>query len=167
MFEECVRCVLPGFAGVALRLAIAPLGFASIIAGFFLAARIKQPVLQRTVSLEVIPASVVLFLVIPIVLTSDWPGRYSPLILRAEPFQWPDGCVNRTYEVGDPISINCHEYKNAISRRLVLEHGFESTNTRVEHTYFRVGDDAIQFDCDFGSGTCRVRHIERHVFHRA
>lgn len=164
-FDECVRCIVGGPASLFVRLGAIFLFFPLLVGGLFLAARLTKPGRNRdraAVAVSIFNCIALLFAVL--VLTSDLPAKYSPLILHDGPFGWPAGCANREYRDGDEINISCHEYRNALSRKLVFDHGFPWLIGRNEHDYFRVGSAAINFDCNYFTEKCSVRHAEHNVF---
>jgi hypothetical protein len=141
-----------------------PLFFAAIMCAGFVASKLRD---QRAKGRTIVGAAfsaLLLFIVVPVVVTGDWPARYAPLVLHEGPFDWPAGCVNREYRNGDEISITCHDYRNKLSRKLVFDHGFYGLIGRHEKDYFRVGAEAINFDCNYFTERCTVRHAERDVF---
>ena len=163
-FEECARCFVGSPASLIVRLATTILFFPAFFGGIVLAARYIKTgkIRDRTlVAIAVVSPVVLLFL---LGLTMDWPARYSPLVLQEGPFEWPDGCVKREYRDGDAISIACHDYRNTLPRKLVYDHGFQWLIGRQEHDYFRVGDEAINFACNYFTQKCTVRHAEYNVF---
>jgi hypothetical protein len=109
-------------------------------------------------------ASPVLFFIVPLILAGDWPGPYSPLVLHEGPFTWPAGCANRLYRDGDEISITCQDSRNMLPRKLALDHGLPMLMARSEHDYYRVGAEAINFNCNYIIQRCTVRHAEPNVF---
>ena len=42
--------------------------------------------------------------------------------------------------------------------------GFPALIERTEHDYFRVGSEAINFQCNYFTKKCTVRHTEHNVF---
>ena len=163
-FDECVRCVVGGPASLIVRFASIALFFPALLGGVLLAARrINKPkIRQRTIIAGAILSPILLVFVLT--LTIDWPARYAPLGLRQGAFDWPAGCAKGEYRDGDTISIACHDYRNALPRKLVFDHGFPGLIERTEHDYFRVGDEAINFACNYFTQKCTVRHAEHHVF---
>lgn len=164
VFEECVRCVVGGPASLVVRFASFILFFPVLFGGALLAARyIKGSKLrERTIVAIAIASPVLLASVLS--LTVDWPARYTPLVLYQGEFEWPIGCAQREYSDGEDISISCHDYRNALPRKLVFDHGFPGLIERTEHDYFRVGDEAINFACNYFTEKCTVRHAEHNVF---
>jgi len=164
-FDECVRCVVGGPASLLVRFAAVILAFPIFFGAIVVAARgINSPkARQRTIVSVAIFGPILLFLV-PLALTTDWPARYTPLVMNQGEFVWPDGCAQREYRDGDPISIACHDYRNTLPRKLVFDHGFRWLIGRQEHDYFRVGNEAINFACNYFTQKCRVRHAEHNVF---
>jgi hypothetical protein len=166
MLSGCVRCVLPGTPGVALKFAILPLFLLSMGTGLAAASRFKERAARsKTVAIAAL-LSCLLFVAIPIFLVSDWPApRYSPLVITgAGAFDWPVGCAKKIYNVGDAIGIACKEPRNALPRRLVLDHAFPDTITRGDRTYYRIGSDAVLPACIYFNNTCTVRRVQRDVF---
>jgi hypothetical protein len=117
---------------------------------------------ERTIAAIAIVSPVVLVFVLT--LTTDRPARYTPLVLHQGAFEWPEGCAKRQYRDGDSISIACHDYRNALPRQVVFDHGFPGLIERTEHDYFRVGNQAINFACNYFTQKCTVRHAEHNVF---
>jgi hypothetical protein len=136
-----------------------------LIGGIVLAARLTKPGTNRDraiIAASILSTSFLLF--VPLVLTGDWPGGYSPLVLHEGAFEWPAGCANREYREGDEISIACHNYRNTLPRKLVFDHGFAGLTGRPEQYYFRVGSEAINFRCNYFTEKCTVRYVEHNVF---
>jgi hypothetical protein len=164
-FEECVRCIVGGPASLFVRFGAIVLFFPTLIGGILLAARLTKPGRNRdraVIAVSVFNCVVLLFALL--VLTGDWPARYSPLVLHEGAFEWPIGCAKREYYDGDQISIACHAYRNTLPRKLVFDHGFAGLTERTEHDYFRVGSEAINFRCNYFSEKCTVRYAEHRVF---
>jgi hypothetical protein len=162
-FEECVRCVVGGPASVTVRFASIILFLPLLLGGVVLAGRCMKGKLRERTIVAIAIASPVL-LILALGLTIDWPARYSPLVVHEGPFEWPEGCANREYRDGDAISISCHDYRNVLPRKLVFDHGFPGLIERNEHDYIRVGDEAINFACNYLTDKCTVRHAEHNVF---
>ena len=163
-FDECVRCVVGAPASLLVRFGTLILFFPLLFGGAILAARcINNAKLRERTMVAMAIVSPVLFLV-PMTLTLDWPARYSPLVVHQGAFEWPVGCARREYKDGDAISIACHDYRNTLPRKLLFDHGFRGLTERTEHDYFRVGDEAINFRCNYFSGKCMVRYAEHNVF---
>jgi hypothetical protein len=163
-FDECVRCIVGGPASLFVRFGAIILFLPVLFGGAFLAARcIKSGKLRERTIVAIAIVSPVL-LVFVLTLTTDWPARYTPLVLHQGAFEWPEGCANREYREGDEISIACHNYRNTLPRKLVFDHGFAGLIERTEHDYFRVGSEAINFRCDYFTERCTVRHAEHNVF---
>jgi hypothetical protein len=97
-------------------------------------------------------------------LTVDQPAAHKPLVLNEGAFNWPADCREGQYNDGDEISISCHDPRNEIPAKLVFDHGFPGVIERTEHNYFRVGSEAINFDCNYLTQRCAVRHAEHNVF---
>ena len=164
-FEECVRCVVGGPASLYVRFGSIILFFPLFVGGIFLAARLTNAGRNREraiMAVSIFNCLALLFAVL--VLTSDWPARYSPLVLHEGPFEWPAGCTQHEYRDGNPIDISCHDYRNTLPRKLVFDHGFRWVLDPHDPNYFRVGDDAINFQCNYFTERCTVRHAERNVF---
>jgi hypothetical protein len=163
-FDGCVRCLVGQPVSVLLRWIMVLSPF--IWFGGIMGLGIWMPegkARSRTMLVWAI-ASPWLFGLLPIALTSDIPARYSPLVLREGPFDWPSGCSPREYADGDPISISCHDYRNTLARKLVFDHGFPGIIGRTEQDYFRVGTEAVNFDCNYFTDQCSVRHAQHNVF---
>ena len=161
---ECIRCLVPGPMSLVLKLtalASLPLMVVSVV---LIARLVERGSARERALIAVAFASPILFMFVPLLLTSDWPGRYSPMVLREGPFDWPSGCARRTYNDGDPISIACIVHRNEVPRKFVLEHGFRSSIGREDRSYYRVGSDAINFSCNYFKNTCSVGDVERNVF---
>ena len=60
--------------------------------------------------------------------------------------------------------MTCHDYNNILPRKLVFDHGFLGLNDRGEHDYFRVGSEAIRFNCNYFTEKCTVGYAEQNVF---
>ena len=164
-FDECVRCVVGSPASLFVRFGGIILAFAVALGALVLGARcIKTGELtERTlVAFSIFTLFALLFAAVG--LTTDWPARYSPLVLHEGAFEWPEGCAKREYSDGDVISITCHDYRNALPGKVVFDHGFPGLIARTEHDYFRVGDEAVNFACNYFTETCTVRHAEHNVF---
>jgi len=163
-FDECVRCVVGGPASLFVRFGAIILFFPFLIGGIFLAARLTDPGRHRgwaAIGISIFNCAALLF---ALLLTGDLPAEYSPLVLHQGPFVWPAGCPQRDYRDGDEISIACHDYRNTVPRKLVFDHGFAGLIARNEHDYFRVGSEALNFDCNYFTERCTVRHAEHNVF---
>ena len=163
MFSECSRCLADGLPSLLLKWLIllsAPLMIGGVVLlGRVLGLRSDRVIIGWTLT------SFFLFLVVPSVLVADIPDRYSPLTLNQGPFEWPTGCARRVYEEGDSISISCHDGRNELPRKLVFDHGYPGAIGRSEQQrYFRVGSDAVNFDCNYFTNRCSVRHVEKSVF---
>jgi hypothetical protein len=167
MFSECAHCLLPGPASLAVKLLILPVFLVVMLGRVVLAARkIQDKKLRNRVAIAIPPIALILFLLVPLALTADFPERYSPLAMQAPPFEWPAGCAPRAYNIGDGISMACKNWRNAMPKKLTLEHGFPGQLGRGEMTYYRVGDDAVMFSCIYWNiNTCTVRQVVRNVFH--
>jgi len=163
-FEECARCVVGGPASVFVRFGAIILFLPVLFGGAFLAARYIKTGKLRERSIAAIAIVSPVLLVFVLTLTNDWPARYTPLVLHRGAFEWPEGCAKRPYRDGDSISIACREYRNALPRKLMLDHGFPGLIERTEHDYFRVGNEAINFRCNYFTQKCTVRHAEHNVF---
>ena len=164
-FEDCVRCVVGAPASLFVRFGVIILAFAIPIAGLVLGIRwVKAGKLSERTLMALCIFTLFALLFAAIGLTTDWPARYSPLVLREGAFEWPQGCVKREYSDGDVISIACHDYRNALPRKIVFDHGFPGLADRTEQDYFRVGDEAINFACNYFTQKCTVRHAEHNVF---
>jgi hypothetical protein len=163
-FEECVRCVVGGPASLFVRFGSIILFFPLFFGGIVLAARrIKKGKLRdRAIVAIALVSPILLFFVLA--LTTDWPARYSPLVLHEGTFHWPEGCAKREYWDDDEISIACHDYRNTLPRQLLYDHGFRGLIDRSEHDYFRVGGEAVKFDCNYFTQRCTVYHAEHNVF---
>jgi hypothetical protein len=164
LFEECVRCVVGSPASLIVRFASILLFFPVLFGGVVLAARHieKGKLRDRAIVANALVSPILLIFMLG--LTTDRPARYSPLVLHQGAFKWPEGCVKREYRDGDAISIACHDYRNSLPRELVFDHGFPGLIERTEHDYFRVGDEAINFACNYFTQKCTVRHAEHNVF---
>jgi len=163
-FEECVRCVVEGPASLFVRFGSILLFFPLLIGGIVLAARLTEPGTNRDRTVIAISFLSCIALLSMLILTSDLPARYSPLVLHQGQFDWPAGCADREYREGEEISIACHDYRNALPRKLVFDHGFSGITGRMEQDYFRVGSEAINFNCNNFTEKCRVRFAEHNVF---
>jgi hypothetical protein len=164
LFSQCMRCMVPGPLSLVLRLTML-LSIPLMIGGVIIVARTtKKGQTRDRAVIATVPVSLILFLFVPLILSSDLPGPYSPLVLHAGPFKWPEGCADRNYKEGDEISIACHNYRNVVPPKLLLDHGFPGLIERTEHDYFRVGSDAINFRCNYFTEKCTVRHAEHNVF---
>lgn len=164
-FDECVRCVVSGPASLFVRFGLIILAFAVPLGALVLGARwIKTGKLNEftLVAFSIFTLFALLFAAMG--LTTDWAARYSPLVLHEGAFEWPAGCAKREYSNGDLISINCHDYRHALPRKVLFDHGFPGLIERTEHDYFRVGDEAVNFACNYFTQTCTVRHAEHNVF---
>ena len=163
-FDECVRCFVGAPASLFVRFGTLILYFPLLFGSAFLAARcIRSAKLrERTIVAMAIVSPVPWILVLT--LTLDWPASYSPLVLHQGAFEWPEGCAKREYSDGDRISIACHDYRNTLPRKLVYDHGFPGLIGRTEQVYFRVGNEAINFACNYFTQKCTVRHAEHNVF---
>ena len=162
-FDECVRCLVGGSASLFLKwgMIFSPfIWFGGIMA---LGIWLPEGKMRSRGVLGWALTSPVLFVFLPIVLTSDISAPYSPLVLHEGPFAWPPGCARRVYRDDDPISMACHDYRNVLPRKLVFDHGFYLSG-RNEQEYYRVGSDAVNFACNYFTDTCRVRHAEHNVF---
>jgi hypothetical protein len=164
LFSECARCLVRGELGVAIKVAMLPSFLAAIAGSAFVASKLESVPAKTRVLVGGTFAAMILFVATPIILISDIPARYSPLTLHEGPFDWPAGCAEREYQDNDPIDISCHDYRNAMSRELVYDHGFDGLIGRNEHDYFRVGSEAINFSCNYFTEKCTVRHAEHGVF---
>jgi hypothetical protein len=51
-----------------------------------------------------------------------------------------------------------------LPRKLALDHGLPMLMARSEHDYYRVGAEAINFNCNYIIQRCTVRHAEPNVF---
>ena len=164
--DECVRCVLPGGIGVAVKLSMLPLFFSALVGGILLTRKIAHPKSRSRAQQGVAFFALITCVIIPVCLATNWPARYSPLVIDdALPFSFPQGCTARRYRVGDAISMSCKVESNALPRRLTLDHGFSYSIGRQEKIYYRVGDDAVLPDCNYFRDTCEVIAVERDVFH--
>lgn len=163
-FDECVRCVVGGPASLFVRFGAIVLFFPLLVGGIVLAARLTDPGRNREWAVIAISVFNCMALLVALTLTGDLPAEYSPLVMHDGAFVWPAGCVKREYHDGDEISISCHDYRKAVPRKLVFDHGFPELIGRNEHDYFRVGSEALNFDCNYFTGKCAVRHAEHHVF---
>lgn len=164
-FNECVRCIVGGSASLFVRFGSIILFFPLLIGGILLAARLTNPGRNRdraVIGVSILTCLALLFAVL--VLTSNRPAKYSPLVLHEGPFEWPEGCANREYRDGDSISSDCHDYRNTLPPKFVFDHGFPGLIERTEHDYFRVGSEAINFQCNYFTKKCTVRHAEHNVF---
>ena len=156
-FDECVRCVAGGPASLFVRFGAIILFFPFLAGGIFLG-RSRGRV---AIGITILNCMALLF---ALMLTIDQPAEYSPLVLHDGSFVWPAGCAQREYLDGDEISIACHDYRNEVPRKLVFDHGFPELIGRNEHDYFRVGSEALNFDCNYFTEKCTVRHAEHNVY---
>lgn len=163
-FDECVRCIVGGPASLFVRFGGIILFFPLLVGGVFLAARLTSPGENRDRAAIAVSIFNCIALLFALMLTGDMPAKYSPLVLSGGPFNWPTGCPKHEYNDGDQISVSCHDYRNALPRKLVFDHGFAALIGRNEHDYFRVGSEAINFDCNYFTEKCAVRHAEHNVF---
>jgi len=164
-FHECVRCLVGGPPSLYIRFGALILFFPLLVGGSLLAARLTEPGRSRDRAVIAVSLSCTFGLLFALlVLTSDWPAHYSPLVLHRGPFSWPAGCTSREYLDGDQISLSCHDYRNALPRKLVFDHGFPWVNGRTEQDYIRVGSEAVNFSCNYFTEKCTVRHAEHNVF---
>jgi hypothetical protein len=164
-FDECVRCVVAGPASLFVRFGLIILAFAAPFGALFLGTRgVKTCKLSERTLVAFSVSTLFALLLAAIGLTTDSPARYSPLVLHEGAFEWPEGCAKREYSDGDLISITCHDYRNALRRKVVFDHGFRGLNGRTEHDYFRIGGEAVNFACNYFTQTCTVRHAEHNVF---
>ena len=163
-FDECVRCTVGGPASLLVRFGSIILFFPLLVGGVLLAARLTAPGRNRDRAVVAVAIVNCIALLSAVGLTIDLPARYSSLVLHEGPFEWPAGCAKREYRDGDQISLSCHDYRNTLPRKLVFEHGFPGLSERTEHDYFRVGSEAINFECNYFTEKCTVRHAEHGVF---
>lgn len=164
-FDECVRCVVGGPASLFVRFGLLIMAFAIPFCALIIGSRLVQAgKLRQGTLLTFCLFSPFALLLAAAGLTIDSPAEYSPLVLHEGAFEWPKGCVEREYADGDVISIACHDYRNALSRKVVFDHGFSHLIERGEHDYFRVGSQAVNFQCNYFTQTCTVRHAEHRVF---
>jgi hypothetical protein len=164
-FDECVRCVVGGPASLFVRFGFFILAFAVPLGALMLGSRwLRAGKLSEGTLLAFCLFSMFGSLIGAAGLTFDLPARYSPLVLHEGSFEWPDGCAEREYRDADVISMTCHNYRNEISRKLLFDHGFPHLTERGEHDYFRVGSQAINFECNYFTQNCTVRHAEHNVF---
>lgn len=163
-FSECTRCLVSGPVSVLLKLTMvlcAPI----MIGGAVAVSRLLKGTKARDRgAISVALVSPLLFVLIPLILIGDWPGPYSPLVLHEGPFTWPAGCADRLYQDGEDISITCQDSRNMVPRKLAFDHGLPKLMGREYYDYFRVGTEAINFDCNYITQKCTVRHAEPNVF---
>jgi len=76
----------------------------------------------------------------------------------AEPYVPPKGCSIRSYELFDDIAESCANGKYLF--RAWREYGLRSTGKGG--AYYRVGNDLIGINCNYGK--CSVRQVEKDVF---
>jgi hypothetical protein len=148
-----------------VRFAAIILFFPALLGGIVLVVRYtKKGKVRDRAAIAVAICTPIFLLFVPLTVAGDWPASYTPLVLHEAPFDWPAGCADRKYNDGDQISIACHDYRNALPRKLLYDHGFPGLIERTEHDYFRVGPDAINFACNYFTEKCTVRHAEHNVF---
>lgn len=88
---------------------------------------------------------------------------YTRLTVKAEPFQWPQGCEPKRYTGRDDISVACKVEAYALPKDLTYAHGFDP-GKKSSGRFYRVGNDAIAFACPPWGKTCIIKRVYHDVF---
>jgi hypothetical protein len=93
------------------------------------------------------------------------PVRSLKPIVDAEPYIWPEGCLQRQYKLRDQISTKC------FSPKYIIHDWYDRGLSRPSRTkiddvvYYRIGDDAIKYNCLIGDNSkCYVGRVEKNFF---
>ena len=86
--------------------------------------------------------------------------------IAAGPFQWPASCEQRRYRPGDHLPHACFDRFQKISPKWARAHHMKERRSRKRsrHSYYRLGDDAVEKFCLAWEEDCRVGNVYRSLF---